>query len=199
MAPNLVISALEHAWATLETLGLPMAVLGGIALAGWKHPRATDDVDISVSLGQRSVDELIQTMERAGLRPKRQPPVLSVGKLRIVQLLYEPPQSYVTLQIDLLLADCDYQKQALARRVPLTLPHSNFEVFILSCEDMIIHKLMAGRIIDRADVAALLRANRDTLDFSYVNDWVGRLGLAADFSEISMQAFPDDQASKPAP
>jgi hypothetical protein len=34
----------------------------------------------------------------------------------------------------------------------------------LACEDLIINKLLAGRAIDLADAAALIRANANALD-----------------------------------
>ena len=30
---------------------------------------------------------------------------------------------------------------------------------VLACEDLLLHKLLAGRVIDRVDAAALIRAN----------------------------------------
>ena len=40
MLADEVLLALKHVWVTLESLNLPMAVMGGIALSAWKHPRA---------------------------------------------------------------------------------------------------------------------------------------------------------------
>lgn len=54
----------------------------------------------------------------------------------------------------------------------------------------ILHKLMACRIIDRADVLALLRANHKTLDTDYINKWVRRLALQADWATVWAEAFP---------
>ena len=41
MPADAVLRALRHVWLTLEPLDLPMAVMGGIALATWKIVRAT--------------------------------------------------------------------------------------------------------------------------------------------------------------
>lgn len=58
-----------------------------------------------------------------------------------------------------------------------------------SCEDLLIHKLMAGRIIDRADAAAVLRANRDLLDIGYLRKWADDLQLTEELLEIWREAF----------
>jgi hypothetical protein len=42
----LLLRALKHVWVALQPLNLPMAVMGGIAVAAWKHVRATQDVDL---------------------------------------------------------------------------------------------------------------------------------------------------------
>ena len=115
---------------------------------------------------------------------KQHPPLVPLGRLELVQLLYEPPESLIDIQIDLLLADSPYHKIALERRVPTSLPELDIEVSVLACEDLILQKLLAGRMIDLADAAALLRANRDALDLGYLNRWAGKLGVAAELSKM---------------
>lgn len=188
---EVVLRALRHVWASLEQLHLPMAVMGGLALSVWKHVRATQDVDLLVGLGPLDDRAVLETLQQQGFRTKRQPPVLALGALRIVQLLYEPPGSFLELQVDLLLADSEFPRQALARRIPARLPDLDLELFVLSCEDLILFKLLAGRILDKLDVAALLRANRAALDLAYLEGWVRQLSLASDWSEIWSEVFKE--------
>jgi hypothetical protein len=63
---------------------------------------------------------------------------------------------------------------------------------VLNADDLILFKLLAGRAIDRADAAMLLRENREEIDFDYIAKWVTKLGLAADINEIWCNAFPDE-------
>jgi len=93
----------------------------------------------------------------------------------------------------LLFADSVYQQQALTRRVATHVPGLDIEIAVLSCEDLILHKLLAGRILDRADVVALLRANRATLEFVYLLGWIGQLGLTAELEEVWQEAFPGEE------
>jgi hypothetical protein len=190
MLADEVMLALKHVWVTLESLNLPMAVMGGIALSAWKHPRATQDVDILIGLEETDEQSVLQRLAAASIRAKRQPPIVALGRLRIVQLLYEPPGTYLDLQIDLLLADCEYQKEALRRRNQVHLPSLDIAVAVLSCEDLILHKLLARRILDRADAAMLLRANRATLDLAYLAQWSQTLGLVKEITEIWNEVFP---------
>jgi hypothetical protein len=192
MPADTVLRALRHVWLTLEPLQLPMAVMGGIALATWKSVRATRDVDLLLGIRQHDPGELLAKLRAAEIRPKREPPITTLGQLSVIQLLYEPPETFVDLQIDLFLARSGYHLQALERRVFAQLPDLDVEVAVLACEDLILHKLLAGRIIDRADAAALLRANRESLDLDYVARWTHALKLTEEFTEAWKDALPGE-------
>jgi len=46
MAPQAVLETLRQLWMVLQQNKVPAAVVGGLALAAWKHPRTTLDVDV---------------------------------------------------------------------------------------------------------------------------------------------------------
>lgn len=52
--------------------------------------------------------------------------------MRILQLLYEPPGTYLDLQIDLLLGKSEYHRHALERRVPMRLARLEFDLDVLA-------------------------------------------------------------------
>jgi hypothetical protein len=192
VAAEVVLKALRHVWISLEPLHAPMAVMGGLALAAWRHVRATRDVDLLVGVSEEDLEPLLSTLTSAGLRPKRQPAVTSLGSLQILQLLYEPPGAYLDLQVDLLLAQSEYHRQALARRIPTRLAALDLDLYVLACEDMIVHKLLAGRLLDRADAAMLLRANRADLNLEYLLGWTRTLSLGAELAQVWEEAFPGE-------
>jgi len=72
------------------------------------------------------------------------------------------------------------------------LPGVEGVVHVLNCDDLVLFKLLAGRMIDRADAAMVLRENRDAMDFDYLGSWVGRLGLEHDFEQVWHDAFPGE-------
>jgi len=193
MPAEAVIRALRHVWLSLEPLDVPVAVMGGLALATWKYVRATRDVDLLVHFGENDTGEVLQRLRAADIRPKRDPPVTKLGQLDVVQLLYEPPESFLDLQIDLFLATSEYHLGALERRTAVCLPDVDIEIAVLTCEDLILHKLLSGRVIDRADAAGLLRANRESLELEYLTQWVGRLKLGAELREVWKDAFPEEE------
>ena len=191
MSTEAVLKTLEHVWRTLEPLGVPMAVAGGMALATWKHPRTTRDVDLLISVEKSQMPTLINSLNRAGVAIRGDGRLVELTGCELLQLEYEPPGAFVSVQVDLLIVRCVYQRQALGRRVATSLPQMSCDVYVLACEDMIINKLLAGRVIDRADAAALVRANHETLDRAYLRNWLARLQLERDFAEICREALPD--------
>jgi hypothetical protein len=190
MAAEWLLITLRNLWRLLQLLDTPAALMGGLALSVWKHVRSTRDVDLLLGVEYSQVNAFLEKMRAAGFRAKHEPPVISLGKLKILQLLYEPPDSFMDMQVDFLLADTPYLRQALDRRIKAVLPDSDVQVDVLTCEDLILHKLLAGRLIDKADVAALLSHASGNLDRVYLSTWLNKLDLRADFAAIWQEAIP---------
>jgi hypothetical protein len=190
VATEAALATLDHVWGVLAPLGHPLAVMGGISLAAWNYVRATRDVDLLIAVEPSAIDPVLSVLGAHGCRPKKSPPIVSVGQHHFVQLLYTPPGEFYDVQFDLLLAESELQTSALARRVRRDVPGLSQPVDVLHCDDLILFKLVSGRVIDRADAAMLLRENRDTLDIKYLVSWVSRLDLVSEFAEAWSEAHP---------
>lgn len=193
MAGETVRAVLNHVWSALEPLSVHCALMGGAALAAWHHPRATRDVDLLIGIQADDIDRIVTQLVAAGCRPKRKPPLTTVGPLRFAQFLYTPPGEFYDAQFDLWLAESELQKSAIARRVRRELTGIGRPIYVLNCDDLILFKLVAGRMIDLADAAILLRENRESIDLAYLNTWLARLDLDQHFGEIWREAFPDEE------
>jgi hypothetical protein len=194
---ELVLAALRRVWTALEPLDIPMAVMGGISVSAWGHFRNTQDVDVLVGVEKARFKDVLEAVYRAGLRAKRHPVLFRIDQQDIAQVLYRPPDIELDIQVDLLLVSTTYQKAAIDRRVTTKLPGLDIPIAVLSCEDVIIHKLIAGRMIDRADAAILLRENRPEIDMAYLADWIRRLSLRDELAEIWREAFPGEPTPSP--
>jgi hypothetical protein len=193
MPPEAVLDTLRHLWRNLEQLELSAALLGGLALSYWRHPRFTKDVDVLVALEPSGLEKVLEHLQTAGFHSKGPDPVVRLSDVDIIQLLYEPPDAYLDVQVDLLATRDDYQRQALERRIRLPSSELGFEIHILACEDLIVHKLLAGRMIDLLDSGVLLRENRATIDVDYLTRWVREKELLDDFVRVWNEALPDEQ------
>jgi hypothetical protein len=192
MPSEAVLAALHALLNVARRLQLRPALLGGLALAVWKYPRFTKDVDVLVALENADKNDLLAALRLVGFTPKRGDGIVRLGEFELLQMLYTPLDALVDVQVDVLIAKDDYQYAALDRAVSAVIAEFDEPIRVLSCEDVVIHKLLAGRIIDRADAAALLRANRRSLDFDYMLQWIGEKKVAAEFAEVWREAFPDE-------
>ena len=68
----------------------------------------------------------------------------------------------------------------------------DLDLYVLAFEDLILHKLLAGCLLDRADAAMLLRANRADLNFDYLLGWTATLSLGAELAQCWEEAFLGD-------
>ncbi len=192
MAGETVREVLNHVWSALNSLGHPCALIGGIALAVWSHPRATRDVDLLIGVDSTGIEPVIERLRACGCRPKKLPPLITVGTHHFVQFLYTPPGEFYEVQFDLLLAESDFQKSAISRRVEREVAGVDRPIDVLNCDDLILFKLLAGRMIDHADAAMLLRENREVIDFDYLLSWVTHLHLETELNQSWGEAYPGE-------
>jgi len=190
MPADEVVATLRQAWNILQQLRVPAAVMGGLALARWSYIRSTQDVDLLIALSGVRPHALLSQLAAAGYRSKRRDPLIRVEDAEFIQLFYEPPGAVLEVQIDLLLAESTFHRQAVDRRVTMPDSELGFPVDVVSCEDLIILKLVAGRILDRVDAGELLKANLDTLELEYLRGWVGKLHLEQALAEAWTDVFP---------
>jgi hypothetical protein len=145
----------------LDALGLEPVLIGALAAQRYRlAPRSTTDVDFLV----RRLGSLVEVMQGDGYD---------------VHVMAEPGEEpYVVfisgegVKVDVLVAETDYQREALDRAVD----------GVLSVEDVLIHKLLAWRARDRDDVASILATGRP-VDEAYVDRWVAAWGVEEHWDE----------------
>jgi predicted nucleotidyltransferase len=192
MPGELVSMTLRQAWIALNDRGVKACLMGGMAMAHWGHARFTRDVDLLVSLDPQSIEDLADVLSKEGFSPRHAPPISRVGKHSFVQLIFTPQGRFDEIPVNLLIADSDFLRAAVHRAVPFVV--GGTECNVASCEDLIVLKLQADRLIDRADVRYLLEYNRPALDFPYLTGWIAKLGLNREWDEWWRDAFPDEPA-----
>jgi hypothetical protein len=192
MAGEGILATLQAAWEALSSVDAPKAVIGGLALVAWKHARYTRDADILVAIEADRIDELVRVLANAGFQARHEPPLRLIDGQGIAQFTYQPPDALMPFQCDLLLVNGDFQRTAVARAMPWPLRQGALEVRVVRPDDLIVIKLLAGSIIDRADAAMILRENRDDIDFDHLQREVNRQGVDAEYREIWREAFPDE-------
>jgi hypothetical protein len=172
MASEGVLATLRQGWRALDRVDAPRAVIGGLALTAWKHARYTRDADVLVAVDQQRVGDVVRALAAAGFRPRHDPPLRVIDGQGIVQFTF--------------------QRETIARAVPWPLPGGGDDVRVVRPDDLLVIKLLSGRIIDRADAAMVLRENQPDIDFQRLHRAISDHGLAGTYREIWAEAFPDE-------
>jgi hypothetical protein len=138
--------------------GIRVVVIGGIARGNWAQPRNTDDVDVIVD--SASLEPLIHAAATVGLVTiPHEVAALAVAEMTRLRL---PEHPSGPVHLDVIAASHPYYGRVIARSSVVTMGGLTFRV--ASAEDIIILKVLADRPQDRADVIAIIDAQRDALD-----------------------------------
>lgn len=157
----IVDSAARHLGELLDRLNLPWTVTGDHAADAYRDEiRHTSDVDILVSLGAASMQDVLRELALEGWELMR-----SVEDDWMVRIRH--PEHGLA---DIIATGLDYQEIALSRSHHVR-QDDGFAVNFMAVEDIIIHKLIANRHKDDSDVMSIL-ATKPALDADYLDRWL---------------------------
>ncbi len=159
----------------LEGLGVPYAVMGGIAASAWGLPRFTHDIDVAVNLRASEIGQLLGILEKRGyLIPEEFRRGWSDQLAGTRKVAVKRVAGNHIWDIDLFLAESDFLRSALARRKLVDL--DGRQTPLITPEDLVVLKLVAWRPKDQGDIDDLLLVV-SALDDTYLRDWAERLGI----------------------
>lgn len=140
---------------------VPHALCGGLAANLYREEvRATVDVDLAVAITPAGVIGLVQKFSNAGWSAE---PYWRQGEqLRLTRNEFP--------RVDCIVATTDYERKAIAHAVPAQI--EGHELAVLTAEDLIVFKLVAGRARDYEAVAAIINARGKQLDVDYITGWL---------------------------
>ena len=162
---------LEQIAVELDSRSIPYLIIGGQAVLVHGEPRLTRDIDVTLGMGVDRLHELLAIVEGAGWRVLAESADEFVRQTMVLPC--EVPESGV--RIDFMFSHSAYEREAMARATRLTVGRA--EVRFASPEDLVIHKVVAGRPRDIEDVRSVLLKNPQ-LDATYIRRWLGELGAA---------------------
>ena len=152
----------------LEQRGIPYMVIGGQAVLLHGEPRLTRDIDITLGAGPARVGEVLDIVRSWGGRVLIDNAVDFVQKTMVLPCL-EPESG---LRVDFIFSFTPYEREALQRAIRVNL--NGTDVRFACVEDLIIHKIFAGRPRDLEDVRGILLKNKN-LDLTYLRHWLKEL------------------------
>ena len=168
-----------------DSMQLPYAVMGGLAVRVYAIPRPTHDVDITLAIDREQLPELYQNIRSLGYTvPEAFDSgwVDTVAGMPLVKFrLYLEGHG---VDIDVFLAESEFQKQMLARRCQI--PSGDQTISLVSPEDLVLLKLLAGRMRDLTDVQDILFTQGE-LDVDYMRHWAKQLGIRSRLDDALKQ------------
>jgi hypothetical protein len=173
-AESFLVQALSTLIAEFNRRGLHYALAGGWAYSALVEPRATTDIDLLMLIEQptrESIQSLLSSQFDSTVVHPAPMVFQGISIWRCVGI-----RGGQDVVVDILLADSEYLKIALSRR--RTVVFGDLNIPILTIEDLIVLKTLAGRLQDQADLEKI-RARQDELhvDWSYVDGWKIKLDL----------------------
>jgi predicted nucleotidyltransferase len=162
----------------LDQQKIPYMIIGGQAVLLYGRPRLTRDIDITLGVDTDKYESIEDVCKKLKLRILVENPKDFAQDTKVLPT--EEPDSKV--RIDFIFSFTPYEEQAIknARQVLI----DDYPVRFASCEDIIIHKMVAGRAIDEEDVKSILAKNKNAIDFEYVNKWLSEFGKIAEHEGI---------------
>jgi len=159
--------------AILKKHNIPYMIIGGQAVLLYGEPRLTRDIDITLGVNTGYFDELLTVVRELSLKP-----IPENIKLFVQQTMVLPALEETTgIRVDFIFSFTTYEIEAINRVRKITIMEQ--EVCFASPEDVIIHKIFAGRPRDIEDVRSIILKNSD-MDIQYIRRWLKEFDKSSD-------------------
>lgn len=153
-------------------------IIGGQAALLYREPRFTNDVDITLGIGQDDAERMINLCSELNFRILVDNPFEFISQTMVLPVFDDTSN----FRIDFIFSMTDYEKEAIKRANIINIDGT--QVAFCSLEDLIILKLFAGRIRDIEDVSVIIRKNPQ-YDRELVRKTLIELGIAIDADLVS--------------
>lgn len=164
----------------LADSGIPYMIIGGQAVLLYGTPRLTKDIDITLGINVDELEKAVKVVKNIGLDiiPKS-------FECFVKETFVLPTRDKATgIRVDLIFSFTIYEKQAIERAAPFFFGETN--VMFASVEDVIIHKIFAGRPRDLEDVASMIIKNPD-FDRAYIEKWLKEFDSTMESNEFTVR------------
>ncbi|SRR5258706_2223275 len=179
---KLVIEALDAA-------DVQYLIGGAIAEWAWGEPRATQDLDLVVNIPIEAINKLSEELGKRDMLIPAEIILDSILEDR-ADIRINAIHIYSGLKADLypVREGDELRQSAFQRRERVDYGPPIGLVYIHSPEDLILYKLIYFGLSQQPkhsrDIAAILRAKKNDLDFDYIEKWVTRLGFSSIWKEM---------------
>jgi len=157
---NYLYSAAESLLEFFHQNGWKSCLIGGLANLRWGEPRQTKDVDVSLAAGWGREDEIVDlllTRYRFRMGERR---VALRTRVLLLTTVDEVP-------LDVALGAIPFELESIERSSPWRVL-DQFNLRTCSAEDLLVHKVFAGRDRDWMDIEGVVRRQGNRLDLDHI-------------------------------
>jgi hypothetical protein len=149
----------------LRRVSIPYMVIGGQAVLLYGEPRLTRDIDITLGVGVDELDKVKRVALAIGLK------ILVENDRQFVErnMVLPTIETESGVRVDFIFSFSPYERQAIERGKHIRLGRTL--VRYASLEDVVIHKVIAGRARDVEDIRSILLKN-PKYDSDYISGWL---------------------------
>ena len=149
----------------LKRNNLPYMIIGGQAVLLYGMPRMTKDIDITLGVNIDELESVLKAVKDIDLD------VIPEDFRAFAQKTFVLPtrDRSTAIRVDFIFSFTPYERQAIERAKPIYFQDA--PVMFASVEDVIIHKVFAGRPRDLEDVHSIIVKNPD-FDRGYTRKWL---------------------------
>ncbi|MBI5359364.1 MAG: nucleotidyltransferase [Planctomycetes bacterium] len=149
----------------LDKRQIPYMIIGGQAVLLYGTPRLTKDIDITLGVNTDRLSDVIGIARALKLTVLPDDYESFVSKTMVLPL----KDKVTDIRVDLIFSLTPYEQQAIRRARKIKI---NRAVIKFSApEDVIIHKIFAGRPRDIEDVESIVLKNKG-LKIGYIRQWL---------------------------
>ena len=158
---------------SLKRHNLPYMIIGGQAVLLYGEPRLTRDIDITLGVNIDQFETLLSVVRELSLKPLPEDIEAFVRQTMVLPALDE----ITGIRVDFIFSFTPYETAAIKRAKRVTILDQ--EVNFASPEDLIIHKIFAGRPRDIEDVRTIIIKNPE-IDIRYIREWLKEFDESSD-------------------
>jgi hypothetical protein len=171
---SLLAEAVADLLADFNRRNVQYALAGGWAFSALIEPRATTDIDVLILLDRPSSESIHSLLAPLFESLIVHPTPMRMHGISMWRTVGVRRQKEII--VDFLLADSEFLRSALARKRQT--PLRGEMISVVALEDLMLLKMLAGRLQDLADLEKIDSRKTDLqIDWSYIDQWKAALGL----------------------
>ena len=159
----------------LNKASIPYMVIGGQAVLLYGEPRLTKDIDVTLGLGIDGLHKIREIIPAIPLRTIVDHDEEFVRRTMVLPTV----EARSGIRVDFIFSFSPYERQAIERGKDVILGRTT--VRFASLEDLVIHKVIAGRARDFEDVKSVLLKNA-RFDSAYIMRWLEEFDESLSFN-----------------